>query len=154
MGPSAYETSSKMKNSHSGPTYIVSAIPVERRYSSARFATLRGSFAYGAYVPGSTISQTSDSVGTSVNGSRIAVDASGMRIMSLSSIPCQPRIDEPSKPRPSSNADSSRAPTGSVTCCHVPSRSQNLRSTIETRVSAAHSSASRASGSVSPPFVR
>ena len=85
----------------------VSAMPVERRYSSARFATRRGSFAYGSSVTGSAISQSSESVGTSVNGSRIAVDASGIRIMSLSSIPCQPRIEEPSKPRPSSNADSS-----------------------------------------------
>jgi hypothetical protein len=74
--------------------------------------------------------------------------------MSDSEIPCQPRIDEPSKPSPSSNADSSNARAGSVMCCHVPSRSQNFRSTIAARVSCAHSSVSRASGSVSPPFAR
>ena len=92
--------------------------------------------------------RASDSVGTSVNGSRIAVDASGIRIMSLSAIPCQPRIEEPSKPRPSSNAASSNEPIGSVTCCHVPSRSQNFRSTIAALVSRDHSSAAR--GSTSP----
>ena len=127
---------------------------VERRYSSARRATPRGSFAYGARVIGSAISHTSESVGASVAGSRIAEDASGMSSMSESWIACQPRIEEPSKPRPSSNADSSKALIGSVTCCQVPSRSQNLRSTIAARVSVAHSSASRASGSVSPPFRR
>ncbi len=123
-------------------------MPVERRYASARFATRRGSFAYGSSVTGSAISQRSESVGASVNGSRIAVDASGIRIMSLSAMPCQPRIEEPSKPRPSSKADSSNEPTGRVTCCHVPSRSQNFRSTIAARVSRDHSSAVR--GSTAP----
>ena len=72
--------------------------------------------------------------------------------MSDSLIPCQPRIEEPSNPRPSSNADSSNAVTGSVMCCQRPNRSQNLRSTIFARVSLAHSSASLASGTV--PFAR
>ncbi|CSI64826.1 Uncharacterised protein [Vibrio cholerae] len=36
-------TSSNRKNSGSGPTRTVSAIPVERIYSSARFAIERGS---------------------------------------------------------------------------------------------------------------
>jgi hypothetical protein len=103
---------------------------------------------------GSAISQISESVGASVAGSRMAEVGSGMRSMSESWIACQPRIDEPSKPRPSSNADSSNARIGSVTCCHVPSRSQNFRSTIAARVSVAQSSASRASGNVSPPFRR
>ena len=114
----------------------------------------RGSFAYGCLVIGSAISQMSDSVGASVNGSRIAEAASGISSMSDSEIPCQPRIDEPSKPRPSSNADSSNARIGSVMCCHVPSRSQNFRSTIWAVVSRAHSSASRASGAVACPFAR
>jgi hypothetical protein len=83
-----------------------------------------------------------------VNGSRSAVDASGISSMSLSEMPCQPRIEEPSKPSPSSNADSSSPATGSVTCCQVPSRSQNFRSTIAARVSRDHSSAVR--GSTSP----
>jgi hypothetical protein len=93
-------------------------------------------------VSGSAISQISESVGTSVAGSRMALEASGIRSMSLSEIPCQPRIEEPSKPRPSSNADSSKPLIGSDTCCHVPSRSQNFRSTIAARVSCAHVSAS------------
>ena len=105
-------------------------------------------------MTGSTISQTSESVAASVAGSRIAEVGSGISSMSDSEIPCQPRIEEPSKPRPSSNAASSSARSGSVMCCHVPSRSQNFRSTIETRVSLAHSSASRASGSVSSPLTR
>ena len=123
-------------------------MPVERRYSSARLATRRGSLSYGSRVIGSRISQTSDRVGASVNGSSMAVEASGMRSMSLSEMPCQPRIEEPSKPSPSSNADSSKPATGSETCCHVPSRSQNFRSTITARVSRVHSSAAR--GSTSP----
>ena len=103
---------------------------VARRYSSARLATRRGSFAYGSCVIGSTISQMSDSVGASVNGSRIALDGSGMSSMSDSAMPCQPRMDEPSNPSPSSKHDSSKALSGSVMCCHEPSRSQNFRSTI------------------------
>ena len=39
------------------------------RYSSARFAIRRGSFAYGSRVIGSTTSQMIESVGASVNGS-------------------------------------------------------------------------------------
>ena len=123
-------------------------MPVERRYSSARRATRRGSFAYGSRVSGSRISQTSESVGASVAGSRIAVSACGRSSMSDSEMPCQPRIEEPSKPRPSVNADSSSARTGSVMCCHVPSRSQNFRSTIAALVSPAQSIASRGAGAV------
>jgi hypothetical protein len=96
----------------------------------------------------------SESVGASVNGSRSAEDASGISSMSDSEIPCQPRIDEPSNPSPSSKADSSNDVIGSVMCCHVPRRSQNLRSTIFAVVSRAHSSASRASGAVACPFAR
>ena len=132
----------------------VSAIPVESRYSSARFARRRGSLAYGLRVIGSAISQISESVGASVKGSRIADEASGISSMSDSEIPCQPRIDDPSKPSPSSNADSSKADSGSVMCCHAPSRSQNLRSTIWARVWPAHSSASFGSGCSPLPLTR
>ena len=76
------------------------------------------------------ISQRIEIVGASVNGSRIAVSACGTSSMSLSEMPCQPRIDEPSKPRPSSKALSSKAESGSDMCCHDPSRSVNFRSTI------------------------
>ena len=65
--------------------------------------------------------------------------------MSDSEMPFQPRIDEPSKPRPSSKASSSIADSGSETCCQVPSRSVNLRSTIFAPASRANSSASPAS---------
>ena len=50
--------------------------------------------------------------------------------MSDSLISCQPRIDEPSKPRPSSNTSGSRSAMGMVKCCQVPGRSTNLKSTI------------------------
>jgi len=131
------------------PTKHVSAIPVERRYSSALAATRRGSPVYDSRVTGSTISQITDSVGVSQNGSRSAVDATGISSMSDSEMPCQPRIEEPSKPSPSSKASSPNALRGSVMCCQVPSRSQNLRSTIFALVSPAHSSASRGAAPLS-----
>src|SRR4051812_10946292 len=49
--------------------------------------------------------------------------------MSDALIGCQPRIDEPSKPMPSSNSASSRRHAGIVVCCHTPGKSMNLRST-------------------------
>jgi len=67
----------------------VSAIPVVSRYSSARFASRRGSLAYGSRVIGSAISQISESVDASVKGSRIADEASGISSMSDSEMPCQ-----------------------------------------------------------------
>ena len=71
---------------------------------------------------------------------------SGMSSMSVSEMPCQPRIEEPSKPSPSSNADSSNADNGSVMCCQRPSRSVNFRSTSFACVLPAHSIASVAAG--------
>ena len=50
--------------------------------------------------------------------------------MSDSLISCQPRIDEPSKPRPSWNRSGSKSAMGMVKCCQVPGRSTNLKSTI------------------------
>src|SRR5712664_3300968 len=71
------------------------------------------------------------SVGSLVNGSITAVSGSGITSMSLASIACQPRIDDPSKPRPSSKGASSlNSETGAVKCCHVPSRSINFTSTM------------------------
>ena len=90
-----------------------------------------------------------ESVGDSQNGSSSADDAIGISSMSDSEMPCQPRIEEPSKPSPSSNASSPNALSGSVMCCQVPSRSQNLRSTIFACVSPAHSSAARGSAPLS-----
>jgi hypothetical protein len=103
-------------------------------------------------VIGSAISQMSESVGSAVKGSSTAVAGSGMRSMSLSAIPCQPRIEEPSKPRPSSKHEASSARKGIVMCCQLPSRSQNLRSTIFALVSLAHAIASSGFGCV--PFAR
>ena len=103
---------------------------------------------------GSMTSHRIESVGASVNGSRIAVSACGISSMSLSEIPCQPRIEEPSKPRPSSNDASSNADSGSVMCCQAPSRSVNLRSTIFACVLRPHSIASAGAGITSVPFDR
>src|SRR5580704_18334589 len=70
-------------------------------------------------------------VGSLVKGSITAVSGSGMTNMSLDSIDCHPRIEEPSNPSPSSKADSSlNSEMGTVKCCHWPSRSMNLISTI------------------------
>ena len=129
-------------------------MPVARRYSSARCATPPRVLGVGSRVIGSAISQTSESVGASVKGRGRRSAGSGISSMSDSEIPCQPRIEEPSKPSPSSNADSSKAVIGSVTCCHVPSRSQNLRSTICACVWPAHSSASFGAGFSAAPFAR
>src|SRR5262249_54476486 len=72
--------------------------------------------------------QINDSVGSAVNGSITAVAGSGMTSMSLAWIGCQPRIDEPSKPRPSSNTLSSISLGGTVKCCQMPRKSLNFKS--------------------------
>jgi hypothetical protein len=54
------------------------------------------------------MSQMSDSVGVVRNGSITAVVGSGTINMSELLIACQPRIDEPSKPKPSERPDSRR----------------------------------------------
>src|SRR4029078_7720278 len=68
------------------------------------------------------------SVGITVNGSTNAVSACGSRSMSLSLIACQPRMLEPSKPRPSSNVSSSSFETGMVKSCQMPGKSIKRRS--------------------------
>ena len=60
-----FGTSSKMKNSASGPKYAASAMPVERRYSSALSPMCRGSREYGERVIVSATSQITVSVGNS-----------------------------------------------------------------------------------------
>ena len=62
--------------------------------------------------------------------------------MSDSLIAWKPRIDEPSKPRPSSNTDWSNDETGTVKCCMMPGRSQKRTSTISTPSSAMNLSSS------------
>src|SRR5436190_1644342 len=45
-------------------------------------------------------------------------------------MPIHPRIEEPSKPRPSLNVSSFHKSIGNEQCCQVPSMSTNFRSTI------------------------
>ena len=104
-------------------------MPVDLRYFSALMAMLRGSREYGSLVMGSTMLQMSDSVGSDMNGSITAVSASGMTSMSEAWIACQPRIDDPSNPRPSSNTASLSSSIGMVKCCQMPRKSLNFRST-------------------------
>src|SRR6266849_9707216 len=69
------------------------------------------------------------------NGSRKEVSGTGKTSMSDSLMACQPRMDEPSKPRPSSKTPSSRASAGMVKCCHKPGKSMKRRSTARTSFS-------------------
>src|SRR5438876_6019239 len=72
--------------------------------------------------------QISDSVGSAQNGSITAVLGSGITSMSLAWIGCQPRIEEPSKPSPSSKTLSSSSLGGTVKCCQIPRKSLNFKS--------------------------
>ena len=97
---------------------------------------LRGSRLYGAPVSGSCTKNVRFSVLCVRNGSSIAVVGSGSSCMSDSWICWNPRIDEPSNIRPSVNTPSPNDPAGTVKCCIVPGRSQNLTSTNSTLSSA------------------
>src|SRR6478609_7722674 len=98
-------------------------------YASARLASERGSRSYGLPSPGSRTSQVRISVGSSKNGSMLAVAGSGISSMSDASMPFQPAIDEPSKAWPPLNLSSSKCDTGTVTCCSLPRVSVNRKST-------------------------
>src|SRR5438093_2804196 len=74
--------------------------------------------------------QVTLSVGIAQNGSMNAVVGSGMASMSEASIDFQPRIEEPSKPKPSANTSSLNSAMGQLKCCQVPKVSTNLMSTI------------------------
>src|SRR5579862_4110888 len=74
-------------------------------------------------------------VGMAVKGSSTAVVGSGMTSMSDALIGCQPRMDEPSNPLPSSKRSSLSSLVGIVKCCQIPSRSRNFRSTASTLLS-------------------
>src|SRR3989338_1701844 len=78
----------------------------------------------------STMLQMRDSVGDSMNGSITAVVGSGTTSMSLAWSGCQPRMDEPSKPNPSSNISSLSSEIGMEKCCQMPTKSRNFMSTI------------------------
>src|ERR1044072_8629582 len=74
--------------------------------------------------------QVKDRVGTAQNGSIKAVSGSGMASMSEASIDFQPRMEEPSKPKPSLKTCSFSSEMGQLKCCQVPKVSTNLMSTI------------------------
>ena len=68
-------------------------------------------------------------MGSSKNGSMLAVFGSGISSMSDASMPFQPAIDEPSKAWPPLNLSSSKGDTGTVTCCSLPRVSVKRKST-------------------------
>src|SRR5438034_969812 len=74
--------------------------------------------------------QVSERVGAAQNGSMKAVAGSGMASMSEASMDFQPRMLEPSKPRPSLKLSSVNSAMGQEKCCQVPKVSTNLTSTI------------------------
>src|SRR4029079_5485407 len=74
--------------------------------------------------------QVSERVGTAMKGSMKAVFGSGMASMSEASMLFQPRMLEPSKPKPSSKTSSGNSLNGTVKCCQVPKVSTNFTSTI------------------------
>ena len=79
-------------------------------------------------VVGSTMSQRRRRVVSSKNGSIIAVEGSGIRIMSDSLMPFHPAIEEPSNILPSTKKSSSTIRVGMVTCCSLPRVSVKRRS--------------------------
>src|SRR5436190_8956853 len=74
--------------------------------------------------------QVKERVGAAQNGSMNAVAGSGMASMSDASMDFQPRMLEPSKPKPSSKTSSVSSPIGQEKCCQVPKVSTNFTSTI------------------------
>src|SRR5580658_9096643 len=74
--------------------------------------------------------QVNDKVGTLQKGSMKAVAGSGMASMSEASMDFQPRMEEPSKPKPSLKTSSVNSLMGTLKCCQVPKVSTNLTSTI------------------------
>src|SRR5207302_3671273 len=117
-----------MKNSASGPKNAVSAMPVDFKYASAFSATPRGSRSYGSRVIGSTMVQIKLRVGSALKMSIQAVVGSGITSMSEALMTLQPRMLEPSNPRPSVKISSSYSVRVVVKCCQVPSKSVNLKS--------------------------
>src|SRR6476659_10309900 len=87
------------------------------------------------------------------NGSTYAVVGSGNSDMSDSWMAGKPRIEEPSKLRPSSKTDWSNDDTGTVKCCITPGRSQKRTSTISTRSSLMYASSSSLFWNIRPPWL-
>src|SRR5215469_14583189 len=127
-------------------------MPVPRRKSCALRATLRGSLLYGSPVSGSCTKNVRFSVGCWRNGSSTAVAGSGSSSMSDSWICWNPRIEEPSNISPSAKTFSPKDSTGTVKCCTVPGRSQNLTSTNSTLLSPMNLSTSSAFVNIYPPW--
>src|ERR1043165_6916046 len=92
--------------------------------------------------------QVTERVGTAQKGSMKAVRGSGMASMSEASMDFQPRMLEPSKPKPASKTSSVSSPTGTLKCCQVPKVSTNLTSTILAPLLRASSSALFAEGAL------
>src|SRR2546426_3035842 len=101
-------------------------MPVDLRYFSAFCAMNRGSREYCSFVIGSTMLQMSDSVGSFMKGSITAVAAAGTTSMSLAWVGLQPRMDDPSKPRPSSNTGSVKSEVVTLECFHSPMKFMNF----------------------------
>src|SRR6516164_7050991 len=74
--------------------------------------------------------QVSERVGSIMKGSMKAVSGSGIASMSEASMLFQPRMLEPSKPKPSVKISSVNSRMGQLKCCQVPKVSTNLTSII------------------------
>jgi hypothetical protein len=83
---------------------------------------------------------------------RVEVRRGGDSDMSDSWIAWKPRIDDPSKLRPSSKTDWSNEETGTVKCCMIPGRSQKRTSTIATPSSLMYFSSSSLFWNIRPPW--
>ncbi len=118
-------------------------MPDLRRCSSAFLAMNRGSRLYIWPVMGSLTSQMRNRVLWERTGSIVAESGSGMRSMSLSLIAWNPRMLEPSNPRPSVKLSTSSSASGRLKCCHVPGRSMKRTSTTSTPSAFARSRTSR-----------
>src|SRR5678809_1280477 len=101
----------------------------------------RGSREYGV-LSGFTTSQISDRVGIWHAGSMNAVSAWGISTMSDSWISWNPRMEDPSNPRPSVKMSSFSSLLEMLKCCQMPGRSMNFTSTTLTLCFLANSSTS------------
>ena len=128
-------------------------MPVCCRYSSAFRAIPRGSRVYISPVTGSLTKQWMAIVGRAVNGSMYAESGSGTRSMSDSWISWNPRMDDPSKPKPSSNPSSVSSEMGTEKCCMSPGRSQNRKSTTWASFPLARSSTSLGVATLPPSSI-
>src|SRR6476620_10281812 len=99
------------------------------------------------------MSKTMMSVLAARNGSRYAVDTSGMSCMSDSWIFAKPRIDEPSNIWPTVKNSSSTVAAGMLKCCCTPGRSVNRMSRNLTSSSLMNFSTSEESLNIEAPEV-